>query len=256
MAAADVTDSVPGWYGKLPALGDFASRRWPQSLIDAWDRWLAQGLTDLRDTHADAWLPGYLDSPTWRFLLAPGVLGAAQPRPLAGVLMPSVDRAGRYFPFTIAAPLRDWPVGLAEGQALLTWLHALDDIAADALQDDWDIAQLEAALADMPAPHFDAGTDDLSQALVALTSGSARCVSVPLPPTRDAALRSLGQGLARRGLAAGTSWWWAEPDSDPQRRQVWLAEGLPTGDDFARLLGGHTHAHPVAPIRPAHPLPP
>ena len=38
-----------------------------------------------------------------RFWLAPGVL---TPDAWSGLLMPSVDRVGRHFPFTLAAPLR------------------------------------------------------------------------------------------------------------------------------------------------------
>lgn len=51
----------------------------------------------------------YLTSPVWRFAIAPGVLG---PEGLGGVMMPSVDRVGRYFPLIIGAvgapPLLDW----------------------------------------------------------------------------------------------------------------------------------------------------
>ena len=31
--------TVPGWYGKLPALGDFASRRLEPGWIAGWDGW-------------------------------------------------------------------------------------------------------------------------------------------------------------------------------------------------------------------------
>ena len=41
MSAAVVTGTgVPGWFGKLPGLGDFASRRLPDTFVAAWDRWL------------------------------------------------------------------------------------------------------------------------------------------------------------------------------------------------------------------------
>jgi type VI secretion system protein ImpM len=44
----------------------------------------------------------YLTFPVWRFLLPVGVLGSTA---WTGVLMPSVDRVGRYFPLTLATPL-------------------------------------------------------------------------------------------------------------------------------------------------------
>ena len=59
------------------------------------------------------WLDGYLASPSWRFLLMPGVMDG---QPWAGVLMPSVDRVGRYYPLTIARPLPALPADA--GQAV------------------------------------------------------------------------------------------------------------------------------------------
>ena len=94
-------ERLPGWFGKLPGLGDFAHRRLPEDFRERWDHWLQTGLLQLRRQHAD-WTAHYLQSPLWFFALAPQVAGA---RPWIGVLMPSVDGVGRYFPFTIACEL-------------------------------------------------------------------------------------------------------------------------------------------------------
>ncbi|MEG6992973.1 type VI secretion system-associated protein TagF, partial [Pseudomonas aeruginosa] len=40
--------------------------------------------------------------PLWRFAIAPGLLGGEA---VAGVVMPSIDRVGRYFPLTVACLL-------------------------------------------------------------------------------------------------------------------------------------------------------
>ena len=48
------------------------------------------------------WLEVYLTSPAWRFGCAAGVCGSA---PLVGLMAPSVDRVGRYFPLTLVAEL-------------------------------------------------------------------------------------------------------------------------------------------------------
>jgi len=53
---------LPGWYGKLPALGDFASRRLPPVFVEPWDRWLATGLSAWRDADP-GWLEAYLGAP-------------------------------------------------------------------------------------------------------------------------------------------------------------------------------------------------
>jgi len=108
-------DPTPGFYGKVPGLGDFVSRRLPQAFIDPWDVWLQAAIASSRQQLGEQWLDIYLTSPLWRYALSPGSCGA---RGWAGVLMPSVDRVGRYFPLTIAVALAeiDYPYAvLARG---------------------------------------------------------------------------------------------------------------------------------------------
>lgn len=155
--------AAAGWFGKLPVHGDFVRRRLDAGFVEPWDAWLAQGLAQRRSDDPAGWLQAYLASPSWRFVLAPGVLpGAAGRRGWTGVLMPSVDRVGRYFPLTAALPL-----DLAAGAELASaapwpWLARLDALLADALQDDWDAERLDAALQGLglpqPAPPGEAGT--------------------------------------------------------------------------------------------------
>lgn len=191
-----------GWYGKLPTLGDFASRRLAPELIEAWDDWLADGLAAWRAQDGDGWLGDYLDGPSWRFVLPPGLL-PAQPTALAGVLMPSVDRVGRYFPFSLLRPLPARPA--AEGQVLsqplLSWLHRLDDLAIDAMQDDWEVAELERELEKLDAE----------------------------PPACD------GQPVLPL-LEPGQACWWREDELG--RPQPWITRGLPTGAALIALLRG------------------
>jgi type VI secretion system protein ImpM len=51
---------IPGWYGKLPSLGDFASRRLEADFIEPWDLWLGEGLQAQRGTFGEGWLDAYL----------------------------------------------------------------------------------------------------------------------------------------------------------------------------------------------------
>ena len=95
-------ENIPGFYGKLPELGDFVNRRLPQNFIDPWDSWLQQAIATSRDQLGGNWLNNYLTSPIWRFAVSSGVVGES---PWCGLLMPSVDRVGRYFPLTLACVL-------------------------------------------------------------------------------------------------------------------------------------------------------
>jgi type VI secretion system protein ImpM len=87
-----------GLYGKLPTHGDFLRRRVSDDFVAAWDPWLQECLADSRSVLGEQWLAIYLTSPVWRFALGPHVCGAA---PVAGLLVPSVDRVGRCFPFAL-----------------------------------------------------------------------------------------------------------------------------------------------------------
>jgi len=127
-----------GFYGKLPCRGDFLQRRVPADFVDAWDAWLQQSLLESQQTLQGAWLDTYLAAPVWRFMLAARVCGDGT---YAGILVPSVDRVGRYFPLTVIAKLEsdDCPLDFACTNA--GWFAAaealvLDAIAADALDFD------------------------------------------------------------------------------------------------------------------------
>ena len=93
-------DVIAGFYGKLPARGDFVRAGLPRDFTDPWDDWLQSVIAGSRSLMGEAWLPAFLEAPVWRFTLPPGMCGA---QAALGLMLPSVDRAGRYFPLTFAA---------------------------------------------------------------------------------------------------------------------------------------------------------
>lgn len=141
---AHVPDTLPGWFGKLPGMGDFAHRRLPDGFRMAWDRWLQTGLASLRGRHAD-WTDRYLKAPLWCFVLGDGVIGEPS---WIGVLMPSVDAAGRYFPFTVVDELV-WAPTAIHGDVLARarrWFALASQAAVDGLDNDLDASRFEALL--------------------------------------------------------------------------------------------------------------
>ena len=88
-----------GFYGKLPTQGDFVGRDLPADFTAAWDDWLQTGMAHSRELLGDEWVDLYMTMPPWRFVIAPEICGQ---KAVSGVLIPSVDRVGRYFPFTVA----------------------------------------------------------------------------------------------------------------------------------------------------------
>jgi type VI secretion system protein ImpM len=87
-----------GIYGKLPSHGDFLQRRVPPEFLTPWDDWLQVGIAASRTVLADQWTDTYLTSPVWRFALSASACGRAS---VAGLMAPSVDRVGRFFPLTL-----------------------------------------------------------------------------------------------------------------------------------------------------------
>jgi type VI secretion system protein ImpM len=235
VTVAPVSSEVPGWHGKLPSLGDFASRRLDAGFVEAWDGWLAAGLLQLREADPAGWLEAYLASPSWRFLLQPGALpGDAGAQGWAGVLMPSVDRVGRYFPFSIVRPLGELPASTQQMQALWHWLGRLDELAADALHDDWPVDRLEDELARMAGP----GLAPLTAASGSQPLAPGALVELTLPPGLDAAAQiGIEAQAAWADRAGGLAYWFASTELVAERLLV--SRGLPAAAAMGRLLGAH-----------------
>jgi len=230
-----------GWYGKIPSLGDFASRRLPPAFIGTWDSWLQHSMAASRAALGDRWLDIYLTSPIWRFALMPEALDSSA---WAGVLMPSVDKVGRHFPLTLALELAlDRRVDAAT--TILSaepWFSGLEKVALSALNADFSIVDLERELMQVPFALGDDFDQERARATDALAEWWLSPTSVPqalqLPPARSVldALR----GAAMRVFAAnsaGKSIWWSIAGASGAT-DVNLFAGLPPEDHFAELLLG------------------
>lgn len=137
-----------GFFGKLPARGDFVRAGLPGGFVAAWDAWLQAVLPDSRARLGERWLAAWMEAPVWRFLLHAGQCG---PDAVLGLWMPSVDAVGRHFPLTIAAVFTG---GLATHDA--AWLDAAEECGRRALETDMGPAELAACLP-MPALAGEAG---------------------------------------------------------------------------------------------------
>ncbi|PBB23652.1 MULTISPECIES: type VI secretion system-associated protein TagF [unclassified Mesorhizobium] len=149
MSAADLI--MPGFYGKMPATGDFVTRRLPADFVRGWDRWLAQHIVPLFGL--ETW-PQHI---ALRFLSGPGSFGAA-----AGIVLQSADRVGRQFPLSIVARLDEAPLKLAYADA---WFENIEKAAFAAQRGEMTPDELDAALAALPVPVVD-GEGDVIDDLV------------------------------------------------------------------------------------------
>jgi type VI secretion system protein ImpM len=125
------SDAQAGLYGKLPSRGDFVRENLPRDFTDAWDTWWQRGLASTQQRFGDGWSASWLEAPVWRFVLPPGLCGR---NGVLGLWLPSVDRAGRYSPLTIAAVASaDWA---PYAGTMTSFLAAAEQAALDALEQD------------------------------------------------------------------------------------------------------------------------
>ena len=141
------TPDSPGIHGKFPSHGDFITRRLPREFVDGWDGWLQHAISASKADLGDTWLDTYLTSPIWSFALGQGICGA---NAWAGVLMPSVDRVGRYFPLTLAVAV---PSELSPCEIMVNnsgWFERARSLALSSLeQDDFSLDTFDASVADL-----------------------------------------------------------------------------------------------------------
>jgi len=222
---------APGWFGKLSMLGDFAHRRLPSDFVAACDDWLSAGMAASRQQMDDSrWLEAYLTGPLWRFAWAPGVAGEAW---WFGLMMPSVDKVGRYFPLLVARSAEQPPQSLAGFAALEAWFDAVGAAVLATLQPGATLEAFDAALGRLPAWVPPASPPPRPK--MALLSGRERC-TLEGPASLSQWLTACGS-LEALQRCAGHSLWW--PDhAHSADNSLSIAPGLPDPEHFSLLLQG------------------
>jgi type VI secretion system protein ImpM len=138
-----LADAAIGFYGKIPARGDFVQMGLPRSFVAPWDAWMQRVLTASRAALGESWAAAWREAAVWRFVLSPGICG---PGPVLGLFLPSVDRVGRYYPLTLAAvAARGSAAALMEAGS--GFLDAAECAGCDALAQDLPPQALAARLA-------------------------------------------------------------------------------------------------------------
>jgi type VI secretion system protein ImpM len=218
-----------GFFGKLPSRGDFISRHLPKSFLEPWDAWLQAAIAQSRSQLGLSWREYYCTSPIWRFTLGAGVCG---PTACAGILMPSVDRVGRYYPLALIAPLVLNASLLTLPTAGAAWFQQAERLALDAL--DRDVLDL----------------DDFSQQVAILNTPPAAGVAKASAATGDAWYCSLFESLDQSQISPvlanyllekafpQPSLWWTE-GSQQITRCLLICNGMPPVAGFVALLAGN-----------------
>ena len=238
-AGAAPQEFSAGWYGKIPVTGDFIARRMPSSFSEAWDRWLQAAIAGSRERLGGRWRDTFLSMPIWRFVLSPGMLTQ---NAWAGIMAPSVDAVGRYFPLAVASALPSASLDVV-GTLLAAeaWFDQIEAIALSAIAPAADSAAIDGAIVQQPFRtewlRYPAGRDDT----VPIRGAKPQMLWVPLDArTSQAPAREVLE-LAER-LAEPTSAWLAE-ESEMFGRCLLLCEALPPAEQYSAMMDGRWVEH-------------
>lgn len=227
--STDTTEAC-GLFGKIPQQGDFISHFLPSSFTEHWHNWLQACMGVSKEQLADDWLNFYLTSPVWRFSLMPSI---SHPRGVAGVVLPSVDEVGRYFPLTLVQIIDHAPwSAFLHGN---TWFDALENIALFALEENVSYSDLIGELESLPTlelPSFSHYQTEHSQH----SYGANMAIEITE--------KNQGQQLpvdllhiAYTKMYSNYSLWWTE-GSELLPPTALVNSGLPDAGQYAAMLDG------------------
>jgi len=229
-----------GFYGKLPSHGDFLRRRVSDAFVGVWDSWLQDCIAASRLALGDRWLDVYLTSPAWRFACAAGACG---PAPVIGVMVPSVDRVGRYFPLTLVAELSPDAQLMTSVTQAESFFDGAEGLAIETLASDQiDFERFDERLLTLGLEFQSAGARPLvlldSAAAAVLDDGAAGPWQIPIGSASCLA-SAFEQVVAQRlsALYDPLVLWWTEGSSIIEPSCL-IAKGLPHPDSFVALLDG------------------
>ena len=246
--------SEVGFYGKLPSHGDFLSRRVSEAFVRIWDPWLQECMAASHATLGrEHWLDVYLTSPVWRFGCAAGVCG---PEPLVGLMVPSVDRVGRYFPLTVVTTLPREASLLTAIAILEPFFERAERLVIDTLAAERiDLATFDDHVARLRGELENAEGGPslvLDPAAAVLLNGHAEAWW-QMPIGSPSQLASAFQQAVSYRLSAiydPLVLWWTGGSGEVEPSCL-VMKGLPPADMFAALLDGSWSEHRWSAI-PAH----
>jgi type VI secretion system protein ImpM len=227
----------PGFYGKIPSNGDFVSRHLPRTFIEPWDQWLQESISTSREQLKDKWLDNYLTSPIWRFALPGGVCDDGS---WTGLVMPSVDHAGRYFPLTVAVPVNDSHGLLHIADTEEPWFTELEHIALSALDQNNNLDSFMQNINDLGVPDCASDTTKTQQSETSVpdlaSSDNWRFAITETEPVSSNLSSLMEQFLAQR-FPQFTLWW--TNGSDQVEPSILICNKLPPTQGYSALLSGN-----------------
>lgn len=220
--------STIGLYGKLPAHGDFVERNLARGFIDVWDDWLQRALANSQDSAGDNWLDFYLTAPVWHFALGHGVIDA---NAWVGIVLPSVDSVGRYFPFTLVqkAGSQTDPFTLMAQEHRR--FNQLADLVIDALQNGHSIDRLKESVDALPSMPL------VCDPTTRYIEESGLILSQSHDEDPKSSMATLTYAQARMALPSASLWF--SRGSEGNRSTCFTAPGLPPASLYWAMISNN-----------------
>jgi len=218
-----------GLYGKLPAHGDFVMRGLSNKFVKAWDNWLQCYISGSNEQIGENWVNYYLTSPIWRFVLSNGCVDSST---WAGILLPSVDNIGRYFPLSIVTSI---PSNISSLDFLFSaneWFDKIEEISLQALYDNTDIEELNSNIENTKIIHnniYEKQSDNIkSEPLV---------ISMEFEEQRPCSMSDyLLESMFLKSKSSYSVW--TTKGSDKVSPSVFISQGLPDIKGISGMING------------------
>jgi type VI secretion system protein ImpM len=228
-------NNILGYYGKVPTQGDFISKGLPRSFIEPWDIWLQEAIFTSQQQLGSRWLEYYLTSPIYHFILAPGICGNTG---WLGILMPSVDKIGRYYPMTIALML-DASINPFVAIQKQHWFDNLEQLALSCLHEGYRIDDFNQDLERLRQKPICQPTHTSSAMQALYSQGYYRAwqqTMVDEEPITNIFTSMLDSVVKEQCFAYSL---WLTQGSEVVQPSFLFSEGLPPFDGMAALFDGN-----------------
>ncbi|PKF76739.1 type VI secretion system-associated protein TagF [Vibrio sp. vnigr-6D03] len=215
-----------GYFGKIPAKGDFIQESLPLDFLKTWQDWQQAILAVSREQLEESWTNHYMNAPIWNFALPANVCGE---KAMIGTMIPSVDSVGRYYFFTLARPV--------DGTAISYWLdrawsERAEEQALAVLEDNFQIEQWNTQLLN-EAWEAVLTRDPVLKATPMSGEFQNLIYEEQIPLEGDHLL----QHLLKTQLPRTCFWWTEGSESIPAIST--FTDGLPAVGQFSAMLDGN-----------------
>lgn len=219
-----------GLFGKVPQQSDFVTHHLSESFVEHWHHWLQSCLSISREQLNDNWMNRFIVSPIWHFALMPGIISD---KSVVGVMIPSVDQVGRYFP-SIIAHIGDHDIWSAYMKGS-NWYQSAEKIALLSLADETTYSQLIGELESLPLPEFEGLPKYTTQASMQVFKGNQIVKQNTELSNNELALSLLPKAIQHR-YGIHSLWWTA--GSEMVSPCLAISSNLPDPGQYAAMLDG------------------